>query len=73
MAERMTDIANSVCVDDHPKAAKQRCRDEDIGFILVTCGLGNGAIVVCRSARDAERLIALYGDRAHLRTRRDHC
>lgn len=69
----MSDIANAVCVDDTPQSLKQRCFEEEIRYTLLTTGLRFGAIVVCRTAEDAARLLEVYGDRARLRGSDDHC
>lgn len=69
----MSDIPNAVCVDDDPQAVRGTCREEGIDFVLLSAGLRNGTIVVCRSGDDVERLLASYGDRAHLRVKGHRC
>ncbi|MBR2270598.1 MULTISPECIES: hypothetical protein [unclassified Sphingobium] len=73
MAERVTGIANAVCVDDTPQAVKQRCREEGIHYSLLSEGLIFGTILVCRTAEDAAHVLRVYGDLAHKRLKGDHC
>ena len=69
----MSEIANAICVDDDLQSIKNRCAAGDVSYTFLTSGLKGGAIVVCRTAEDAERLLALYGLRSHRRGRDDHC